>query len=218
MDLIIIFTFFAATGYSVYKNFRYKQEIKSLRQQKETLLTSMNDQYDRLQAEIDKANEDIRIFNSTKDEIIRNKLDVFKTSLEERYKKEFTDEIKYYKNELLEREAYYNRQLKDKTDVITDLIAKNSSLKGINYELEEFKRQTIINLASKEQQISELELKLTFQPTYSALEDLDNLTFLALPFILMSLQLIIYFGIYWYNYGPLFILNMRKENNVKVKI
>ncbi len=208
MDLIIIFTFFAATGYSVYKNFRYKQEVKSLRRENNKLAEEMSEQWDRLQADIHNANEEIRKFNSTKDKIIREEIGVFQTSLEEQYKQEFTDEIKYYKNELLESEAYYNRQLNDKTVIITDMIAKNSSLKGINYELEEFKRQAIINLASKNQQIEELELKLSFQRTNSALEDLDSLTFLALPFILMSLQLIIYFGIYWYNFVWLFIVNL----------
>jgi hypothetical protein len=91
------------------------------------------------------------------------------------------------------------------------MIAKNSSLKGVNYELEEFKRKMIIQLGSKNQRISELELKSTFQPTYSALEDLDNLTFLALPFILMSLQLIIYFGIYWYNYATLLVFDLQQR-------
>jgi hypothetical protein len=55
----------------------------------------MNEQWDRLQADIHNANEAIRKFNSTKDEIIREEIDVLQTSLKERYKKEFTDEIDY---------------------------------------------------------------------------------------------------------------------------
>jgi hypothetical protein len=51
----------------------------------------------------------------------------------------------------------------------------------------------------------------------SAFEEIElymALFMIALPFIFWSIRLIIHFGIYWYNYGPLIILTMDKSKNL----
>ncbi len=251
MDFIFLITFFATTGYSIYKNFKSNQEIKSLREENNKLaeelyylkdsqetvhndllyeIDTLNTENDKLKKDFQDITKEIEMFHAQKNQIIHDKIEEAKVPLYKQYRENLDTQDVYYKKELTEQEQYYIRIVKDKDVVINDLLKKNTELKGIRYNMEQFQKEmmekltkrtlTVIELETKlanEQQknqetVLELEkLKNNDQKMYSTLEDFDSLTLLALPYVCWSITLIIYFGIYWWNYGPLLALDLQRN-------
>jgi DNA repair exonuclease SbcCD ATPase subunit len=251
MDFIILITFLTGAGYSIYKNFQYNKEIKSLREESKNLMEELvaleeskltysqelhneirvlTKENEELKKDFGDAVQELQILHDQREQLIQTKIEEAKVPLYKQYTENLANQETYHKNLIKELEEQHIRFMEDKNLVIKDLISKNGELKGINYQLEQFKQETIKTLSAKNIDIAMLEWKLLMekqrnqklaseienlkgkdQKMYSTLEESDSLTFLALPFISWSITLIIYFGIYWWNYGPLLALDLQRS-------